>query len=481
MEWRSMLAYFDSVANSARVNFQCNLYEKTNIIEFHYGPIVPGIWTGSDVGASIGMKDIQGGDFHFFDAATGKGGQENDGTILYDEDISVIWPGEDSLYRFRQMRIANTVALANRWNLISTPNAQDNYTVANVFPSVLSGTTNRFVPGTGYQSTSTLTPGEGYWAKFPEAKNQIVVGYDLQTVSIPVSTGWNLVGSVDHDVPAPVGEQNVVSAFLYDQGYFPATIFKPGKGYWVKVTADGNLDLGPANLPKRPTVDLGKTPSVTIADRLGRKQKLYVAFDSESKINLEAYEMPPLPPAGEFDARIVKGNIGRILGTYRGIGEEFPIVLQSAQYPLTVSFDVNEDGFALALEEVQNGKVVATHTLEGSGTVKIAKGSASLVIKVVQGNAKPKEFALGQNYPNPFNPTTRFNVDLPKDAFVQVVVYDILGQKVATLMNGTYEAGYHSIEWNSTNDRGLSVPSGIYFVRMASEQFTAVRKVMLMK
>ena len=102
-------------------------------------------------------------------------------------------------------------------------------------------------------------------------------------------------------------------------------------------------------------------------------------------------------------------------------------------------------------------------------------------LKVGEGVPLPKEFALGQNYPNPFNPVTRIMVEMPKDAVVDVAVYDIVGRRVATILSGEQAAGYHLVEWNGQNASGQSVSSGMYFVRMTSEQFTAVRKVMLMK
>jgi flagellar hook assembly protein FlgD len=72
-------------------------------------------------------------------------------------------------------------------------------------------------------------------------------------------------------------------------------------------------------------------------------------------------------------------------------------------------------------------------------------------------------------------------VEMPKSADVEVAVYDILGQKIATLLSGQQGAGYHTVEWNGTNQAGLTVPSGTYFIRMVSENYTKVQKVMLMK
>gem|GEM_PF-1682914 len=88
----------------------------------------------------------------------------------------------------------------------------------------------------------------------------------------------------------------------------------------------------------------------------------------------------------------------------------------------------------------------------------------------------PKTFALYHNYPNPFNPTTMFTYDVPKDAHVEIILYDLLGRKIATLVNEIKPAGYYSVGWNAS-----AVSSDVYFVKMQSENFSKIHKVMVMK
>ena len=161
---------------------------------------------------------------------------------------------------------------------------------------------------------------------------------------------------------------------------------------------------------------------------------------------------------------------------------EFMITVNASSYPVTVKYQISGD-HVFTLSDGMGGRVLNNAVLAKSGSVRIANASVkSLVLKLVDGKiAVPKEFALHQNYPNPFNPSTRFDVDIPKTAEVDITVYDILGQKIATLLSGVQEAGYKTVEWNGVNEHGLTVPSGMYFVRMTSEQFSAVRKVMMLK
>jgi hypothetical protein len=107
---------------------------------------------------------------------------------------------------------------------------------------------------------------------------------------------------------------------------------------------------------------------------------------------------------------------------------------------------------------------------------------------------KPVVTALGANYPNPFNPSTTIvftvgngfirsdrSVETPYMVSVQIDVYNIKGQKVKTLVNGNYGIGTHKIEWNGTDENRRSVGSGVYFYRMQTENYRAVRKMILMK
>lgn len=100
--------------------------------------------------------------------------------------------------------------------------------------------------------------------------------------------------------------------------------------------------------------------------------------------------------------------------------------------------------------------------------------------------AVPESFRLNQNYPNPFNPTTTIKFDIQKSSVTEIGVYNVLGQKVATLVSKQLAPGTYSTVWNGTADNGVAVSSGVYFVRLSalaegSEPFVALRKLLLMK
>ena len=93
----------------------------------------------------------------------------------------------------------------------------------------------------------------------------------------------------------------------------------------------------------------------------------------------------------------------------------------------------------------------------------------------------PLVFALHPNYPNPFNPSTTIRYDVPEVADVRIVVYNTLGQEVATLLYERRQVGAHAVVWDGMDARGRQVSSGIYVVRMTGPEFTQVRKVLLLK
>jgi len=98
--------------------------------------------------------------------------------------------------------------------------------------------------------------------------------------------------------------------------------------------------------------------------------------------------------------------------------------------------------------------------------IQLDKNSGSVSVDLV-----PVEFALHQNYPNPFNPTTTINFDLPKTTPVKIIIYNMLGQKVRTLVNAEKKYGYHSVLWNGLTDSGEMVSSGVYIYRVVTPDF----------
>jgi hypothetical protein len=107
--------------------------------------------------------------------------------------------------------------------------------------------------------------------------------------------------------------------------------------------------------------------------------------------------------------------------------------------------------------------------------IDISKRTAKVSVVI------PERYSLAQNRPNPFNPQTSIEFALPKAGQTKLAIYNILGQRVVTLVDKMSEAGYHNINWNGTDAAGKEVASGIYFYRLESGDFSDSRKMLLLK
>jgi len=109
----------------------------------------------------------------------------------------------------------------------------------------------------------------------------------------------------------------------------------------------------------------------------------------------------------------------------------------------------------------------------------ITYGNPSPVNDEVLGT--PLVFALRQNYPNPFNPRTSIQFELATQSTISLEIYNLLGQHVRTLSDGFFEPGVHTIVWDSKDDNGIEIPSGIYFYVLSAGDNLATGKMLLLR
>ncbi len=154
---------------------------------------------------------------------------------------------------------------------------------------------------------------------------------------------------------------------------------------------------------------------------------------------------------------------------------------------LTLKFD--KAAIVAAVGEVSTGDtVVLTLTGELSDGTPIVGSDCMIIVghryddedsfanTTGKNNIIPEVFALDQNRPNPFNPTTEINFSLPKTCQVKLEVYNIMGQKVTTLIDSRYDAGFHSCIWDASGSA-----SGVYFYQIKAGEFTDTKKMILLK
>jgi subtilisin family serine protease len=132
----------------------------------------------------------------------------------------------------------------------------------------------------------------------------------------------------------------------------------------------------------------------------------------------------------------------------------------------TDNIDALNPGYA---GQLGTGRINACRAIGGTPNPKVANGSL------------PQQFTLCQNSPNPFNLSTTISFSLPARSNVNLTIYNILGEKVNSLVNGTLEAGTHTVIWDGTNKYGTEVASGIYFYRLSSGTNAITKKMNLLK
>jgi len=141
-------------------------------------------------------------------------------------------------------------------------------------------------------------------------------------------------------------------------------------------------------------------------------------------------------------------------------------------------FEVNNKPVRINIQHLQKGDIAVNLSYQfiGDDNIVLSAGSEALELTPV-----PKEFSLQQNYPNPFNPVTTINYDLPKDAYVNLVIYDILGREIVNLVGKDMPAGYQTVIWNTRNQFGSPVAAGIYFYQIQTRDFVKTKKMVLLK
>jgi aminopeptidase N len=385
--------------------------------------------------------------------------------------------------------ISRNYSLATSWNLVSLPVVVPDGRVSTIFPGA-NPHAFMYIDSSGYVTTDSLEPGIGYWVRYPTSENITLNGQPRLIDTIILKTGWNLIGTlsssvvIDSIVSIPPG---IVSSryFGYFSTYMPITTLEPMLGYWVKADTEGQLILSAAggSAKRASTTDGIKNFSrLIVGDATGRLQTLYIgSHENDPDGSLCGMSvMPPVPPPGGFDVRFSTGRFAET--AVPGLSREIPIQISSGNYPLTISWQMEDKAIDPKLKV--NGEIVSL----GDNGKYILPSPAPLAVVIGSVENIPVRYFLEQNWPNPFNPSTNIRYALPVDSRVRLSIINLLGQDVVTLTDGVQKAGYGSVEWNGNNRNGDMLPTGVYFYRLEatsivdpSNTYTQVRKMLYMK
>jgi hypothetical protein len=369
-------------------------------------------------------------------------------------------------------------SVSSGWNIVSIPRVGTDSSKSYLFPSAISPA---FSYDNSYQVQPLLQRGKGYWLKFRTPQFVQVAGATLSTLEIPLNEGWNLIGSVERNCPAPSGGIIVSHFFGYGAGYAVVDSLRTGKGYWVKASSAGTLVIGylPSNALDKSTEQLPEQEiSLTLTDHDQSHQTLFLVSGTLDETALSFYEMPPPPPEGLFDARFISQRYVESYDLKSLQSHRFKIQVQSASFPLVLTADTPDPTI---------GKIEATvdgNTWHPLPLVIDNPQTGSVQIRILSAPAQPATFRLEQNYPNPFNPSSVIRYALPERAQVRIALINVLGKEVALLTDGVEESGLHQLEVDG--DR-LQLTSGVYFYRfrgsglLTGTLFDGAKKLIFMK
>lgn len=165
-----------------------------------------------------------------------------------------------------------------------------------------------------------------------------------------------------------------------------------------------------------------------------------------------------------------------------------PILLSPGSHILKAGEIYEYDAEGRLTKVTFGDSVSISYTYDPNGNMLQIEVAPTSVVSVEdsQTGVLPKVFALDQNYPNPFNPGTQIKYQLPVAAQVNLAIYNVLGRKVRTLVDGEKVAGFYSVQWDGLNDYKTKVGSGVYFVRIEargtdSGNFVLTQKMTLLR
>ncbi len=376
-----------------------------------------------------------------------------------------------------------------------------------------------------YAPNEVVGRGPGYWLLLPQATTVDYEGAAVQpgdsVVCIDLMRGWNIIGCpYQHPIDpfmamidsagyqlsfwdaAAAGWVSPVFYAWSGTFYFMTSELQPGYGYWFAALLP-NLQLCLTDVSSMTTVahDGSSQPPLSLGTvnhqatlvslscgdavvTIGLAEDAVAGFDP--KYDLPA---PPESPTDAQETLVLLADLDQGFGRYR---QEVRGLEQEVNWTLAVAgtggravdlgglTELSSLGYQLEIIGHDNGY---QQTVGADVSLRLPDGSYRLVARQVgeQSELVPDRYYLAANYPNPFNPSTSIAFGLPSPTRVQLSIYNILGQEVASLIDDLLPAGRHELVWNGHDEQDRPVSSGVYFYRLQTDRFNQTRKMMLVK
>jgi ligand-binding sensor domain-containing protein len=411
------------------------------------------------------------------------------------------------------------------WNLVGIP-----FSIDSTLSSMFSDDVSTFYIYTytfkeGYKIDTTFTLGKGFWLGLLDSAVVDFSGIPVKdTISTNLDKYWNII-STPYLTPITKGNifversgvkipfDSAVSSgwissalFGYDprtKSYYLSDTLEPWLGYWFATLKDSlKLIYTPPSTAPSPKVIFADVKSddrnwdVNLSARLGDvldKLAFFGVRDGASDgIDRFDYPKPPLPPGekaiqvyfyhpewnfelGPYFASDIRASFGDVKSW-----KFYVRCLSGGEVKLSWDLSQVPGRFNFTLFDVSSGRVVDMRSVSEYVYNAVNDETREFRIDAVTGvseeNTIPKSYALYQNYPNPFNPSTTIEFDIPEKTNVKLIIYDILGREIETIVDKELEPGKYKLNFNATD-----LPSGVYFYTLKTPKFTKTNKMLLIK
>ena len=414
-----------------------------------------------------------------------------------------------------------TGVTSQRWRLISVPADLDNKNIGSLFPNVSSSQFAAYNGDPTPSQVSTLLPGQAVWF-YQNSGVDVPIGATTGTTN-PISgfqvtlvPGWNLVGAPFTFAIAASTTAEYSGPWLYSGtgtevgGWSRVTSMKPFGGYAFYNKTAGNLTL--TMTPGG--ISTGKLAQQAVADEKIRIKLMataqkngltypdrwnYLSVTGDSDTDLE--EPEPVAPGDRVSVYFLKNGLKRshamLADSPDGVTIDFAIfsTMKDLDVQLDLSFELAREGWTMRIYDVgrnvfyTNGEIPRIHfDRDGEQQFRLQVGTEAYLSKTSEDAGHlPAQFTVGQNFPNPFNPSTQIPFALPQQSRVTLTVYNVLGQRIRSLIEGEVRpVGSHTAVWDGKDDQGRGVASGIYIYSVRLEtiggiRLTQNRKMILVK
>ena len=357
-----------------------------------------------------------------------------------------------------------SIDLFTGWNMIGLPLEVESSAYQDLFPTSVTGTLYGF---NGYYTPETeLTPGAGYWLHFPDAGTTTITGLPITSLTVSLTAGWSLISGISEvtyvaDISDPGGIIVAGTVYGFAGSYVNASELTPGHGYWVNASADGDITISNGGVAKTRSAFTNRTVKANKLWFNGSDLYFGVSIPEEEMLS---YQLPPKPPEGAFDVRFADNmKVAEKSGA---------IELMNNSVQLVIIYDIKDDvDWILAGDE--------EYRLSGSGEIVVSGDVTGFTLNKVP--EIPLTSSISQNYPNPFNPVTTIHYKLLEHSHVSIMIYNLMGRRVTTLVNEVEGPGYKSVVWDGTDSFGKPVSAGLYLYQIRAGNFIRVRKMALLK